>query len=283
MHIDRDGALECPAPEDLAAFIDGTLSPTARQALVHHLADCDRCRELVVDTVALTDEELPSRGARRTLTWTAAGLVLAASVMVMARIQPDLLRFGARHPYADLVAAVGTNRIVEARLTGGFAYAPMRPATRAARRAENDNFAVLAARSELEQRASTDPTAANRHAAGLAQLVVGEHEAAIESLEAAVRQEPANAAYQSDLAAAYLARGRDRDRREDFQRARTAAARALALDASLDEAYFNQALALEALGEAREAEEAYRRALARDPESPWNAEINMRLQQVRQP
>jgi tetratricopeptide (TPR) repeat protein len=120
-------------------------------------------------------------------------------------------------------------------------------------------------------------------AAGVAQLLVGDHDAAVEALEHAAAAEPARAAYHNDLAAAYLARGRAWDERADFEKSQRAAERALALDPALDEAYFNQALALDALGRTREAEDAYRQALARDPQSPWNAEITMRLQKVPRP
>jgi tetratricopeptide (TPR) repeat protein len=159
----------------------------------------------------------------------------------------------------------------------------MKPATRAALAAPEDNFALLAAKSALQERALREPTAANRHAAGLAHLVAGDHAAAVGALEAALAEEPARAAYHSDLAAAYLARGREWASHDDFGKARTSAERAISLDPSLDEAYFNQALALDALGQARDAEAAYRRALARDPQSPWNAEIVMRMERVRRP
>lgn len=281
------GMLGCPPPEDLAAFADGKLPRAQRARIEAHLADCEMCRELITDTVLLSTQSLPGeRGAesrRRVMAAAGVGLALAASFMLVARLQPGLIPFGEGHQYQELVAAVGHNRTVEGRITGGFAYAPLRPATRAGREGREENFALLAASGELQQRAVTKPTAANRHAAGVAQLVVGDYDAAVKTLEAAVAVEPAKAAYHSDLAAAYIARGQAMDSRDDFSRAQAAAARAVALDPSVDEAYFNEALALESLGQPAEAEAAYRRALARDPESPWNAEINLRLQKVHQP
>jgi Flp pilus assembly protein TadD len=286
MDIERIGTMECPASEDLAAFVDGRLPKKARAHLEHHLADCDICREVIVDTVSLNAERLTGDpwSNRRAMTGAAAMVALAASLVVVVQMQPDLLPFGERHSYAELVAAVGQNRTVEGRLTGGFAYAPLKPATRAGRAASGDeDFRLLAANGELQQRAVAEPNAVNRHAAGVGQLVVGDFESAVTTLEAVVELEPANAGYYNDLAAAYLARGRARDSREDFSRARSAARRAISLDSSLDEAYFNYALAVDAMGQPREAEEAYQQALARDPQSPWNEEITMRLQQVRRP
>ncbi len=287
MDMDSNSMLGCPAPEDLAAFVDGKLSREARAAIELHLADCDTCREAVADTVSLSNEYvgpmLLGRPRRRVLAGGGAVLAMAASLLVLVRVQPDLFRFGESPDYAPLVAAVGENRTIEGRLTGGFAYAPMRPRTRAGRGAVNEDFALLAANSELQERAQREPTAANRHAAAVAQLVAGDAEAAVTALESVVADEPGRAAYHSDLAAAYVARGRTWGRREDLVKAKAAAERAIVLDPALDEAYFNRALALDALGEAREAEAAYRRALTRDPQSPWNAEITMRLEQVRRP
>jgi tetratricopeptide (TPR) repeat protein len=263
------------------------LSGTARTDIELHLADCDTCRELIADTVMLSRQPLRPTlfgfSRQRVMAGGGAALALAASLVVVARVQPDLLGLNPAPDYARLIAALAENRTVEGRLTGGFAYAPMKPSTRSARADVNEDFALLAATSELQERAQQDPSAANRHAAGVGQLVTGDHEGAIAALESVVSEEPGHAQYQSDLAAAYLVRGRAEDRRDDFAKAKAAADRAIMLDPSLDEAYFNRALALDALGQTGEAEAAYRRALTRDPQSPWNAEITTRLQQVRRP
>jgi tetratricopeptide (TPR) repeat protein len=280
MEMDSIGGFRCPAPEDLAAFTDGQISGAQRSQIELHLADCDACRELVAETVLLSKERLPGfifgQPRRRAIAGGGAALALAASLVAV--IWP----FDDQPDYGPLVAAVGQNRTVEGRLTGGFSYAPMKRATRAGRTGADEDFALLAAKGKLEADAQAKPTAANRHAAAVAQLVAGDSETAIATLESVVAETPQAAAY-SDLAAAYLARGREWDRQEDFDKARAAAERAIVMDPSLDEPYFNRALALDALGRAREAEAAYRRALGRDPRSPWNAEITMRLEQMRRP
>ena len=285
MTMDRMSTLGCPEPEDLAAFADGKLSGSQRTHVELHLADCDTCRELVADTVMLSRQPIGATllgFPRRRVMAGGAALALAASVAVVVVARPDALRVHQRPDYGPLIAALGENRTVEARLTGGFAYAPMKPPTRSAH-GDNEDFALLAATSALRERAQQDPSAENRHAAGVAQLVAGNHDGAVAALESVVGDEPERADYHSDLAAAYLARGRAWDRRDDVEKAKAAADRAIVLDPSLDEAYFNRALALDALGQAGEAEAAYRRALTRDPASPWNAEITARLEQVRRP
>lgn len=52
----RDKA-ECPSTETLAAFADGGLRGRQRRAVTGHLADCDRCREVVSETVRFRAEE----------------------------------------------------------------------------------------------------------------------------------------------------------------------------------------------------------------------------------
>ncbi len=280
MDIDTVG---CPTSEDLAAFVDGRLRQAERARIEMHLADCDMCRETVADTVSLSTQPLPGaawNSSRRAIAAGAAVLALAAS-LILVLVQPDVLRFGQENTYPDLVAAVGTNRTVEGRLTGGFEYAPMRTARRAARVGDTEDFELLAATSALRQRAVEAPTAANRHAAGVGELVLGNYDEAVATLEAVVAAEPGKAAYHSDLAAAYLARGREWDRADDFTKARAAADRAVALDPALNEASFNRALALDALGQVAEAEQAYERLLTRDPRYPWNADISSRLEQLK--
>ena len=274
----------CPAPEDLAAFVDGRLDADRRAEIELHLAGCGVCREAVVDAVLLAGQALPTSrwsGRRRALAAGGALLALAASVMLLLRASPEFGAFPGRSPYPELVAAAGRDRTVEARLTGGFAYRPLRAVTRAGNANRSEDFDLLAATSAVQQRAIDTPTVANRHAAGIAQLLIGDYESAVATLEAVVAAEPGRAEYHSDLAAAYLARGRQWDRAEDFAKATAAAGRAIALDSSLDEAYFNQALALDAEGRVREAEAAYRRARDRDPGSAWSAEISTRLDQLR--
>jgi anti-sigma factor RsiW len=95
-----DPRLGCPELEALAAFADGRLAGGERAAVVAHLADCDACRELVAETLALAADERPTaageevasggdvvpfrkpkRAPRRRLL---AGVAAAAAVVVAA-------------------------------------------------------------------------------------------------------------------------------------------------------------------------------------------------------
>jgi len=284
MRARNSASSECAGPEELAAFVEGRLRSDERSRIELHLADCALCRETVVETARLSDQATPRPVlyTRRILAG-GAGIALAASLVAAAYLQPQWLGLRTSTPYQELVAAVDGHRLVEARLTGGFPYAPMRAPVRSGGESGQDDFDLLAAAARIRSAAAASPTAPNRHAAGVANLLTGRYDQAIAELEDAVKSDPSRAEYHSDLAAAYLARGRDRESRDDLQKARAAADRAIALNAALDEAYFNRALALDALGQSPEAEQAYERALSRDPTSPWNSEIEARLRQLRRP
>ncbi|MFN7942900.1 MAG: zf-HC2 domain-containing protein [Thermoanaerobaculia bacterium] len=92
----RPGA-PCLEPEEIAALVEGRLSPAARTRVVEHLADCDECRELLAESLAVAREagiELPAVEAAavpvhpaarpRRATWIpgtlAAALLIAAAL-----------------------------------------------------------------------------------------------------------------------------------------------------------------------------------------------------------
>ena len=285
----------CPDPEQLAAYIDGGLPAEERALVERHLVDCPECRDIIGGSVESLDEigedlarqqhqgagaqpaSVPfpspssSKPSRAKWFYTAAGALAAAGAVVLAVRLP-------RHadPIADLRnAARGTSRTVEARMTGGFSYEPLAGATRGtAPSAIPPELQIAAAR--LDQRVAADPTAANLHAAGAAQLLLGNHDVAIMRLEEASRKGP-GPSIASDLAAAYLTRGQRENRPDDFVRALNEVEAALRGDSSV-ESLFNRALVLEALNLRQQAREAWRAYLAADGTSEWANEARRHLQ-----
>lgn len=83
-----------PGPEIMAAMIDGNLDNEERAAMVHHLAECEECREALAEYArAQGGLAQPDRARSRTLwLWmpVAATLMLAtiAGVLVMRRQPP---------------------------------------------------------------------------------------------------------------------------------------------------------------------------------------------------
>jgi CHAT domain-containing protein/tetratricopeptide (TPR) repeat protein len=290
----------CPDAEVVAAWVDQGLDPAARAAVTAHLADCNDCRMLVANVLRITDavretltnqerqkEPLPvtRTAGRQWVRWGGGALAAAAALLLVVRAQPEWLPFGSRDDagsrLADLVQAVGDRRTVEGRLSGGFAYGPLRaPVRSGGSTAAEDNWTLLAAAARIREEAERQPVAANLHALGLAYLVRGQHDEAVRALEDATAEDAGSARFQSDLAAAYLARATATDRPEDFTRALTGAERAIKADGTLLEARFNRALALESLFLTDQARQAWHEYLELDASSPWADEARQHLERL---
>src|SRR5262245_28223588 len=103
----RDAA--CPGPAMLAAYVDGTLDPPAREAVERHLAACESCSEVVAEIVLTRDAlsaagtpadstrpaVVPMRAARMSpKRWLVAGgsvLAAAAALTLVVRLEPQWL------------------------------------------------------------------------------------------------------------------------------------------------------------------------------------------------
>ncbi|MEO8359361.1 MAG: zf-HC2 domain-containing protein [Vicinamibacteria bacterium] len=156
-----------------------------------------------------------------------------------------------------LVEAVGERRFFEPRLTGGFKYGPSLSVKRSGvSGSDYEAWGVLAVAGEMRSRAAA--SIGERASAAAAALFTGDVDGAVTSYSQLVRDEPASAAWSSDLAAALLVRayrggGGADPRNDDALKALESSDRALQLDPRLIEARFNRGLALEMLGRADES------------------------------
>jgi CHAT domain-containing protein len=278
----------CPGPEPLAALAERSLTGEEARALERHVAHCESCfatyREMLEFAcemaASVTVAPAPEPRRFRHPVWLAAA---AAVVVLFTAIVWIAVRDRAANPLADLVAAVGPRRLVEPRLSGGFAYAPLAAASRGTGeldRSDPSNWKIYEAAAKA---ASAD----DRRALALAHLVLQNSDAAIEQLERLLEGSPGDARLLSDLAAAHLVRADREDRALDRAKAIDLASRAVERDANLLEARFNLALALEKLetagrregepGAAPRAVAAWRDYLAHDTSSPWATEARDRL------
>jgi tetratricopeptide (TPR) repeat protein len=166
-----------------------------------------------------------------------------------------------------LVAAVADDRPVEARLSGGFAYAPMRSNLRGESSTPSlrPDIRIAAARIEKEALVRRSPEVLR--ALGLAYLVVGDLDKAVPVFEEAIDRPNPDARLLSDAAAAYLARANKSDHPQDLAKALTMADRAVKTAPNLAEALFNKAYALEKLSLTAEARQAWQDYLAVDNSS----------------
>lgn len=287
----------CPSIEILAAYVDGMVAADERIRIHAHISRCDVCRELITEVALMQDREaaapsirreyvsgkvvIPIRRNLRQRILVAASGAAAAMALFVAGAELDWWRAPWRTdtPVSRLVDAVRDERVVEARLTGGFEYAPLRARERS-RDPSKPGLALLAASADLEKRAGTNPSPENLHAWGVAQTLLGEYDAAVQTLTAAAMAAPGNAQLQSDLAATYLARAANAARPEDWPRGLAITERALALNPTQLEALFNRALALEALNLREQARAAWEKYLEADATSPWADEARRALAQL---
>ncbi len=264
----------CPSLETIGAFVDGRFKDREREVVADHLASCETCY-FVFSEAARTRVSAQPLGAvvkfrPRRLTWRiTAGLAAAATIVLAVNLwgpRGD----GDQQALDQLVAAVGTARTFDARLTGGFAYAPVRGPVRGSSDA-NLSPDVRIAIAEIEKQQAAEPVAAT------AALIAGEPSRAISILEIASKANPNDARILSDLAAAHLTQGTLTNNPADASRALAAANRALEIDRLMPEALFNRALALDASGLSDEARAAWQTYLTIDDRSGWADEARSRL------
>jgi tetratricopeptide (TPR) repeat protein len=275
-------------PEMLAAYIDKRLTPEQRAAVEEQLAkDPDSYTVLVETMKALDDVQLPTQvprvlvvRPRKVLRWAiSAGSLAAAAVIALAIVQPDwLLRLRGIDPNLQrLIVAVGHERYIEARLTGGFRFGPLKRTTRGSDDLSARNLELLAAAGELQKRAVAEPTVANLHAWGVAQLLLGANDEAVKTLSGVRESAPRDAALLNDLATALLARATDGQHPEDIPLALEAVDLALDVAPNLPEPLFNRAFALEVLNMTEAAKAAWQAYLSVDSSSGWADEARQHL------
>jgi tetratricopeptide (TPR) repeat protein len=282
----------CPDPETIAAYLDRTLPETERARVTEHLASCETCYFVFSESVqthvtaALKEETAaPHKAAlvfgrwSKRAVWSAAAAAAATAAAVVLVVQQGIFSTGRRSTELEaLVAAVGTDRPFEPRLTGGFAYGPVRAPVRGTEMAMLPPDLRIAV-AGIEKKAASRATARNLHELGVAYLTTGEIRRAISTLdELSTRTRDAKAL--NDLAAAYLVRGTRDSEPQDVSRALALANAALATDRLMPEALFNRALALERLSMFGDAREAWRTYLSIDSDSGWGAEARNHLQQL---
>lgn len=278
-------------PEMLAAYIDKRLTPEERAAVEAQLANDPDSYAVLVETIKALDQVPEVRRVPQVprVRWTIVAGVLAAAAAALALFvaQPEWLqRFRGERVdprMARLVAAVGEERYIEARLTGGFKYGPLKSVNRSQQDLSNSNLSLVAAAGELQKAAAHNPDTATLHAWGVAQLLLGQLDGSIESLSAAASRSDDDKAVLSDLAAAYVARAAAMNRSEDWPRALTAANKAVEGTSNpIREALFNRALAAEALNLPSVAAQYWDAYLAVETQPEWRAEATSHLRKLRE-
>ena len=278
----------CPDPETIAAYFDGRMHGRERARLTEHLAGCDDCG-FVFSEAAPTRIAATARGERRPwraviarpfVLWPAVGAGLAAAAALWLVVGTGALgRWRSAQPpeLQALVAAVGTDRLFEPRLTGGFAYGPVRGAVRGDAGVPPASPDVRIAAAEIEKDAGTSRTQQAMRLLGVAHLVVGDVDRAVATLETAANEATADATTFSDLSAAYLVRAAGSRQASDAAAGLAMAERAIQANPRLAEAWFNRACAFEQASRAAEARQAWQDYLKVDSQSGWADEARTHL------
>jgi tetratricopeptide (TPR) repeat protein len=271
----------CPDPETMAAFLDGRLPEHDRKQMAAHLAGCERCYFIFTEAVQSPATQQATGNdeswTRRRVVWSAAATLVAAAALVLA-VRSGIGPASSDEQLQTLVSAVGTDRVIEPRLSGGFAYGPLRtvrssPATALSL---SPDLRIAAARVEKATESQESPEALR--ARGIACVLIGNVDCATTALQLATSQRPNDASMLNDLAAAYLVRAERSGDQNDASRALATANRALEIDRLSPEARFNRAAALEHLGMRAEARDAWQAYLTIDDRSGWADEARARLQ-----
>lgn len=268
---------ECPSLETIGAFIDGRFKDREREVIADHLASCETCYFVFSEAARTRVTAQPAAASnirrfvpRQTWQWV-AGLAAAAAVVLAVNVWQPFGTGADERALTVLVDSVGTARTFDARLTGGFAYAPVRGPVRGSNDAANLSPDVRIAIAEIEKQFAARPVAAT------AAMIGGDAVRAVGILESAVAADPNNARVLSDLAAARLVLAQRTEPADNASRALEMANRALESNRQLPEALFNRALALEALGQKDDAKAAWQAYLAVDGRSGWADEARAKL------
>jgi tetratricopeptide (TPR) repeat protein len=265
----------CPTDQTLAAFTEGRLKRQEIASVVAHLDTCMRCAH-IVGAASQEVEEVAERPATR-WPWLA---VAAAAVIAILSI--PFARHFRSASVDDLVAlAPHSARVIEPRLSGGFAYAPWRGPIRSDAGARDaETMQLVGTAGTLMQRADRDHSVEAQHDAGIALALVGEPLDAVTRLRDAASRAPDDARIWSDLAAAQYAAAERLGRPSMIPEALSSADRAVRVDPQFAEALFNRAIILERLGLTQTARDAWQHYLDVDASSPWAAEARERLSRL---
>lgn len=263
-----DEPRSCPGPMELAAFLEGSLDEDSRRVVVRHIEHCDRCIFAIRETSRFERETNESERSGKLLPIAAGFVIAILSAAALLTMHRD--------PVRRLQAAVTREglRDFEGRLAGFDFTRYQSP-----RSSPSRNVAIVAAAEAVLS--DEEPQSANDwHAQGVAHLLLGRASDAVSALTEATHLSPRSSPYRSDLAAARIALGTDRQDANELRRALVDADHALKLDPNATFALYNRAVAFERLGDTAGASRAYAEYLSVDAGSPWADEARWRMKRL---
>ena len=276
-----EAAGDCPSMEDLANYAAAGQDP-GYEEITRHLASCDRCAAIAREGL----EGMEAEEARSTPLLRSSGKGWQRATIRSA----GLRRYGAAA--AALIAVGGaawwwSSRSRDAEVLLAKAYTEARPfeyrlpdagygkvrQTRGSESAFGRPEALDAATADIRKRLADHPRDRRELALkGRAELLAGNYDAAIESLEQAAPGDQGPAEVLGDLGVAYAGRGDAEKRPRDYGHAAELMLRALAAKPHDQGLEFNVALTYEKLQLANEAIAAWHKFLSENPPDGWRRE-----------
>jgi CHAT domain-containing protein/tetratricopeptide (TPR) repeat protein len=311
-------ALNCPDESEWVRIVAGLVEEAEAKERMKHAAQCGHCGPLLkVAAETLSDETSPdeeavlanlssarsdwqaqmaetlrSEGRPRRVSlsspsfwktlfyWPRFAFAIGALVTVVAAgwIGVQLLRPASAEQL--LAQAYAERRTIDVRIPGAV-YAPLR----VERAGSDSNFdkpeALLKAEaliSENLRKHPSDPVWLD--AKGRAELLDGEYDNAIKTLQRGFEANPDSAQLMADLGAAYFVRAKSTNRPIDYGTAIEFLGKALTKDPNDPIALFNRALASEQMFLYSQAVDDWEHYLRLDPRGQWSDEARRRLAAV---
>jgi CHAT domain-containing protein/cytochrome c-type biogenesis protein CcmH/NrfG len=208
----------------------------------------------------------------------------AAAALVLATAAMSLLLWRSRPNYANrlLARAYTEHRTLEVRIAGAK-YAPMRVERGAGASSLDKPASLLQAEALIVERLRKNPDDPSwLEAKGRADLLDGNYESAISSLQRALETQPDSPPLLTDLGSAYFLRAEAADRAIDYGNAIESLSRGLSKSPDEPVALFNRALASERMFLYAEAVNDWEHYLRVDPNGGWADDARNNLQRVKQ-
>lgn len=286
-----------PSDETLAAFIDGRLDPDARGQVIAHMATCAECYSVFMSATERVEAGSAPNGSHRSSrrAWLSVAVTaVAAAFAVVFLLTPVRDLFFPQYDRAleALAKAAPAQRTIAGRISG-FPYQPMEHRTRGGGRVdpmnEPGNAALLTATAAAQRSLTARRSPANLHAVGVANLLLGQTDTAINILHEALLAETGrrrvtdaiddstDARLLNDLSAALASRTAIHPTMADKGESLRCAEKAWRLSGT-QEAAWNRAIAIESLNGAGSARTAWHDYLALDPKSSWSEEARKKLE-----
>jgi tetratricopeptide (TPR) repeat protein len=277
---------ECLAEDTLTDYLEGGLDPALKAASEVHLIACDSCRKRLGFYMQLLNEDVspeeagtveaiaarwdkqkpkensPRRAGTFKRRFVMCAAVAATLVITFVSVHQFRLRVTEPKSAGEVVQLLlSQQRPFESRLSNQ----PHLTATRT-RGADKPNVAYSVLAGEMTR------LSADSHEMGRFYLLQKDFSRATQYLEIAEREVGEGAAVHNDLGVAYLESG------TSIEKAEQELQHALKIDPAFLPAVFNLAVFCERTGAPGLAQAHFRRYLQLDPNSPWAAEAQARLQ-----